>query len=266
MNKYLTGEMLYGDDFSIEQIKEWYEAETEAYADLGSKDISNYSYGYHELNTLHGFDVLPNKQFNHVLGFGAAWGHEFEPILSRLNNITIIEPSDNLRSDKIGNVIPSYVKPEVDGTLVFEDNTFDLITCFGTLHHIPNVSYVIKEMLRVLQPGGFLLLREPIISMGDWNKPRTGLTKNERGIPVAVFDQLFKDEKVEVFSKSYCFVLTSHLQGKIGKYLAKPIFRYKSYLIFDKIISSMFAGNLKYHAQSKLERIAPSSAFYVVKK
>ncbi len=38
MNEYLAGEKLYGDDFSFEQIKNWYDQEAEGYADLGSKN------------------------------------------------------------------------------------------------------------------------------------------------------------------------------------------------------------------------------------
>lgn len=38
--------------------------------------------------------------------------------------------------------------------LSFKDNTFDLIFCFGVLHHIPNTSKAIKEIHRVLKPGG----------------------------------------------------------------------------------------------------------------
>lgn len=112
--------------------------------------------------------------FKNVLGFGSAWGNEFEPICNMIGNLTIIEPSDNLVNNKIGNLTPKYIKPSIDGKLPFSNNSFDLITCFGTLHHIPNVSFVISELIRVLKKDGYLLLREPIISMGDWRKPEMG--------------------------------------------------------------------------------------------
>ena len=59
--KYKSGEVLYGDDFDISQIQKWYDEETEAYADLGSKEAEEYVYGYHALNTLHGFKYLKDK-------------------------------------------------------------------------------------------------------------------------------------------------------------------------------------------------------------
>jgi SAM-dependent methyltransferase len=266
MNDYLAGKKLYGDDFSFEQIQKWYEDESEGYADLGSKDISKYLYGYHEINKLHGLNKLKGKHFEHVLGFGSAWGHEFEPIIEKISQLTIIEPSENLRSKKIGGIIPTYVKPDITGNLRFDDNSFDLITCFGTLHHIPNVSFVLSELIRVLKPSGLLLLREPIISMGDWTAQRKGLTKHERGIPIFIFDKLFSDSFVKVIHRGYCFTMTSLFQRKIGKFFKKPIYSYKSYAIFDKYISALLKNNVKYHALSKINRIAPSNIFYVIKK
>jgi SAM-dependent methyltransferase len=265
-DKYKSGQVLYGDDFDISQIQKWYDEETEAYADLGSKDAEEYVYGYHALNTLHGFSYLEGRKFENTLGIGAAWGHEFFPILPQLKNIYIIEPSDNLRSDKIGNIIPQYVKPSVSGKLEFEDNFFDLITCFGTLHHTPNVSYIVSELHRVTKPGGYILLREPIISMGDWEKPRKGLTKNERGIPLQIFRKIFSDLKLEVINEAPCFCMTPLFQRNWKKFSKQAIFSHKSYVWFDKWLSKLFTGNLHYHATKKLERVAPQSVFYVLRK
>jgi len=236
MEQYFLGKKLFGDDYNDEQIKLWYLEESEGYADLGSKDRKTYTYEYHNLNQLYGYSKLENREFDNVLGFGSAWGDEFLPIISHINNITIIEPSENMRSDKIGSITPRYVKPEISGKINFEDEKFDLITCFGTLHHIPNVTFVLTELCRILKKDGVLLIREPIISMGDWRQKRIGLTKNERGIPVSFFDGFFKNDSLEVVSKQYCFTLTSLLQRKFGNYLNKPLHTYKTYLIIDKII------------------------------
>ncbi len=39
-------------------------------------------------------------------------------------------------------------------TLVFDDNTFDLVYSNGVLHHTPNTRRVVREIYRVLKPGG----------------------------------------------------------------------------------------------------------------
>lgn len=266
MSEYLKGEKLYGNDFSIDQIKKWYNDESEGYADLGSKNKGSYKYTYHALNKIHGFSKINESCFENVLGLGSAWGYEFEPIISKIKRITIIEPSEKLINNKIGHITPQYIKPNENGTLIFEDNTFDLITCFGTLHHIPNVSFVLNELIRVLKPNGHLLIRETITSMGDWQKPRRGLTKNERGIPVSFFDSLFESSPVNIVSKTYCFTLTSLIQKKIGHLFKKEIYSYDTYILFDRLVSKILKKNVQYHPISKFKRIAPQSIFYVVKK
>ena len=146
---YLSGERLYGDDFSLAQIKEWYEDEKEGYSGLISGE--GHSYGYHELNKLHGFSKLRKiKKFRKVLGFGAAYGHELYPILDRIGEVHIIEPSKKLRSKSLKGKKVKYADPSISGKLPYGDDSFDLITCFGVLHHIPNVSTIMKEFSRVL--------------------------------------------------------------------------------------------------------------------
>jgi ubiquinone/menaquinone biosynthesis C-methylase UbiE len=266
MTEYFKADKLYGDDFSFEQIKQWYNEETEGYADLGSKNKISYSYGYHIMNQIHGYNKINKINFENVLGFGSAWGYEFEPIIKKIKNLTIIEPSDNLVNNRIGNLNPKYVKPNIDGSLPFDDNSFDLITCFGTLHHIPNVSFVISELVRVLKTNGYLLLREPIISMGDWREKRRGLTKNERGIPISFFDTELGRYSIEIVSKEYCFTVTSLIQRAIGFFFKKPIYSYKTYVVLDKYISSFLKKNIRYHATRKINKIGPQSIFYVIKK
>ena len=265
-NKYLQGEAIYGDDFTIEQIQNWYNEEAEAYANLGSKEVDEYVYGYHELNKLHGFNYIKGKKFENVLGLGAAWGHEFFPIIDQITNLHIIEPSDNLQSDKLGNIIPQYAKPAVNGELPYPDNYFDLVTCSGTIHHTPNVSFILSELHRVMKPGGYLLLREPIISMGDWTLPRKGLTRHERGIPLQIFRKIFNNLNMEVVHEGFCFCMTAFFQRSWQKVSKRAIFTYKSYVLLDKYLSKLFAWNLHYHATNKFQRIAPQSVFYVLKK
>lgn len=45
--------------------------------------------------------------------------------------------------------------------LPFDGSSFDLVTCQTLLIHLPDPKRVLREMLRVLQPGGLLLVAEP---------------------------------------------------------------------------------------------------------
>jgi len=260
MNEYLSGNKLYGDDFDHESIQKWFIAEEEGYSETPTASVD---YRYNVINKVYGFKYLDKSEFKNALGFGAAFGSEFIPIIDKIKKLTIIEPSLKLRSKNIGHIQPEYHKPNPDGNIQFDSNSFDLITCFGVLHHIPNVSHVFNELVRVLAPGGYMLIREPIVSMGDWTKDRPGLTKNERGIPVEIFDRLIQQNQLIVVNKAYCFTMTS----VIVRVLNVPnILKRKSYILFDKYLSKLFKWNVTYHPQTKLRRIAPNSIYYVIKK
>ncbi|MEA2084826.1 MAG: hypothetical protein U9O82_11470 [Thermodesulfobacteriota bacterium] len=81
---YLSGQKLYGDDFTIKEIHQWYSDEAEGYAELGAKKRDQYQYVYHQLNFQHGFKYINKMQFGEVLGIGSAYGHEFKPIAHRI--------------------------------------------------------------------------------------------------------------------------------------------------------------------------------------
>ncbi|MGJ0120582.1 class I SAM-dependent methyltransferase [Williamsia sp. MIQD14] len=63
---------------------------------------------------------------------------------------------------------------DVDGrvadaeTIPYEDDTFDLVVGHAVLHHIPDVEQALREVLRVLKPGGrFIFAGEPS-TIGDF--------------------------------------------------------------------------------------------------
>lgn len=206
INIYLFGKKLYGDDFNISQIEEWYNDEKEAYANLGAKNLDDYKYMYHELNKLLAYDRISiDGSLKNCLSIGGAWGHELFPIINKCNNITIIEPSDHFKQNNILRKPLKYVKPNISGILPFDDFEFDLITCLGTLHHIPNVTTVLKETYRVAKKGGIIIIREPIVSLGDWTKPRKkGVTKRERGIPLNLLHEMILKSKFQIISEQLC--------------------------------------------------------------
>lgn len=264
LSDFLSGKKLYGDDFNEDEIMQWYKDEEEGYANLGSNIKDKYSYQYHAMNEQYGFKYIDkNRIFKNALGFGSAYGHEFLPIINQIEKLTIIEPSEQLRSNQLGNIEPRYIKPNVSGVLDFPNDSFDFIVSFSVLHHIPNVSFVLAELSRVLSPNGILLIREPIVSMGDWSNPRNGLTKNERGIPLSFFERIILENNFRVVAKSFCDCT----------FLYKPLIKifklkYNSKLVqrLDSVFSKMLAWNYRYHRLNLIQKIAPNSIFLVLKK
>lgn len=197
------------------------------------------------------------------MGFGAAYGEELKPLLPRIDRITIMDPSDAFVKESVGGVPAQWVKPDPSGRMPFPDQTFDLITCFGVLHHVPNVSFVLREMVRVLKPGGYALIREPVVSMGDWRKPRQGLTKRERGIPLPIFRRMVADAGFAIIrERRIVFRPWILVSAKLG------VWPYNSAwsTAMDSVLARFFLWNNRYHAQGMLDKFRPSAVYAVLRK
>jgi SAM-dependent methyltransferase len=145
----------------------------------------------------------------------------------------------------------------------FKSKSFDLVTSFGVLHHIPNVSFVIQEISRCTKDGGWFLLREPIVSMGDWRKKRPSLTKRERGIPLPLLRKIIKKNNFEIIAENKCIFPLIPMFGNTLKIQA-----YNSELLvkLDKITSNLFSWNNIYHPKNTLQKLRPCSVFFVLRK
>jgi hypothetical protein len=107
-----------------------------------------------------------------------------------------------------------------------------------------------------------MLLREPIHSMGDWRSFRPGLTTHERGIPKEHMLKIINEGGVKIIKKYNFYCMTSFLK----RFLRKINTDGWIYLYFDKCLSQIFSFNIHYHATNKIQRIAPGSVFYVLRK
>ncbi len=263
MQPFFSGARLYGDDLSLAEIDQWYADEGEGYANLGAGERDRYSYVYHALNRVHGYAGLGLQAPLEVLGIGSAYGEELQPVLEVARHITIVDPSDAFVREHIGPVPCRYVKPMMSGHLPFADAQFDLVTALGVLHHVPNVSAVVKEISRVMRPGATLLLREPVVSMGDWRFPRAGLTKHERGIPLALLRSMLRDAGLIVRRESLC--VFPPLSGLVRRF-HPAIYNSVFWTRVDAILCWAFRWNLTYHATSSWRKFRPTSAFFVLQK
>lgn len=258
--RYLSGRELWGDDFSPDEIAEWFADEREAYAELGASESCAEDYPYHGYNTLYGFRHLPRRTFDRALGIGSSFGGEFLPILDRIGDITILEPSSRLRSTAVRTTPVRYLEPIPSGEMPFPDASFDLVLCFAVLHHIPNVTTVLRELGRVTAPGGWILVSEPVISMGDWRTDRPGLTKRERGIPRHLLEQAVRDAGFHLRSSRFG---AATLTPRISSLLRRNLYASRAGAMADRALALATAWNYRYHPGPAWQRVRPSSVFIV---
>jgi SAM-dependent methyltransferase len=252
--RYLSGSELYGDDIRDNELTEWYAREKERYAGLGAGQRSKYRYLYHALNVYHLYRHLPRTKFDGVLSIGGAWGNELLPLQGSLTRVTIVEPSTAFHDvGVLKGVDIQYASPAISGGMPWDNGTFDLRIGLSVLHHIANVIHVISEIGRCTKPGGYALIREPTISMGDWRCRRAdiGLTPNERGIPVALLRRFATDAGFSIVHESWCYFAGI---CQLGVLLRLPVYNSPIAVFLDHLAIRCLAWNQVYHTTNPLRK------------
>jgi SAM-dependent methyltransferase len=253
--RHLSGASLYGDDFDEVDIRRWYAEEDQGYYEL-VKTYGKYVYDYHALNEYQAYRFL-RGHYECCLAMGCAKGDDVAPLADRVDRYVAIEPAEQWWSPEIGGRPASYLKPSILGDIPMAEASADLVVCLGVLHHIPNVSHVFSELVRVLRPGGKLVVREPISSMGDWRRPRPGLTRNERGLPPGWLESKAQANGLRIERANYClFPLTARFARIIG---LRSAYNNPLLVRFDALTSRLTQWNLHYYRNSLFKKLAPGA-------
>jgi SAM-dependent methyltransferase len=267
--RFLSGLELYGDNFGPSEIASWYEHEKTGYYTLaterhGIAGNDAYAYEYDDLNCFHAFGWLRKRNYGVCVALGCARGDDVAKLAPNVSRFVAIEPAQQWWSNTIGGKPATFMAPEVSGDIPLSSRSADLAVSLGVLHHIPNVSHVVEELARILKPGGFFVLREPITSMGDWRIPRVGLTRNERGLPLAWLDSCLAKSGFSVRRKRLCMI---NVVAKISKAVGiKRPYNHRLVCAADWLASQALAWNLRYYRKSPLQKLAASSVFYIVER
>jgi len=95
------------------------------------------------------------------------WGFTLAPFFSSKTKLYGIDPESAWvekaakRAQEKGISERFHYQMGTAEKIPFEDNTFDMVTCQTVLIHVTDVDTALKEMLRVLKPGGLLAVAEP---------------------------------------------------------------------------------------------------------
>ncbi len=266
IDECLTGRRLYGDDFGIAEIESWYKDEENAYFEQATakkpeSPNGEYPYEYAAFNRLHGYRPLAKQHFSNCVVLGCANGQDVKPLAGQVDKFVALEPAEKWWRTEIGGTPAEYVKPAMNGDIPLSDGCADLAIALGVLHHIPNVSHVVGELARVLKPGATFVVREPVISMGDWRRPRPGLTKHERGIPPKLLQSILATHGFRIMKATPVMVPIippfARLLGIRYAYDSPWLVR------LDASLSRLLWRNFRYHRVSRLHKFAPTSMFIV---
>ncbi len=131
------------------------------------------------------------------IGAGMCWFSSEVSKLNEVNKVYALEFSEymlktiaprfmqklNAKTDKIIRIQGDF------NALSFENSFFDFALVDATLHHATNLNHLLKEINRVLKPGGILIaIREPIVpSWRPWTKDTFGKEDRKRGITENIY-------------------------------------------------------------------------------
>jgi len=107
-------------------------------------------------------DFFTDKQVASMLDVGTGTG-DFLEVLKNVfpkAKITGIDPNtESLQeaAEKFPDVSFAEMGAE---NLTFNENSFDLVSISMALHHLPDVQKALKEMQRVVKPGGWIIVNE----------------------------------------------------------------------------------------------------------
>jgi SAM-dependent methyltransferase len=262
LKEFYSGGTLFGDDFNLEEIREWYGLEEHAcyeVYDQGRRRMPNNDHLHWQCG--YSRALAGRSSLGKVLGIGSGNGEEFRPVRKWIEHLYIVESAEGyFRND----ATTTYAKARVDGTLNFADGFIDTAVNIAVLHHIPNITHVLGELFRVLKPGGFCLVKEPITTLGPWHRSRkAGLTPCERGFPRDLLDEISRRAGFEIVSKTYFeFPPLRHLRDGVGV----DTYNSRFWTGLDRLCCRLTDWNYRYHRENWFQKLAPSYVFLVLRK
>lgn len=177
--------------------------------------------------------------------------NELEPFKQYING-KVLNAGAGTRKIKLGlETINLDINPgnqpdilaDLNSTLPIADNTFDTIVSVACLEHVPRPWFTIKELHRILKPGGYAVIGIPFLQpYHAWPHDYTRFTKNgmESLLKEGDFSVVDVQPAVQLtFGYTLSWLLTEYYvahpkKWKILRFFWKPIF----YLLRRKMIFS----------------------------
>ena len=237
---------------------EWVEAEVQRWRSRAAEHHQPFTGAL--LSDYHGFRHLPSgARFDRVLAFGGGDGEEILPVIDRAKQVTVVDASGLPLHPALAERGARISGPTMNGLMAEEpDGAYDLITCLGVLTYLPDPIATFAELRRCLAPGGWLLLREPIVAMNLEQPEQAGLGRHGRGIPLAIFDDLVR-QGFAVCYRALCTV-------PLTRYFVPNSPNNPRAVRVDAALARLLAWNVTYRATRPWHHLRPKTAAYVLRK
>ncbi|HEX7097528.1 MAG TPA: class I SAM-dependent methyltransferase [Acidimicrobiales bacterium] len=133
-----------------------------------------------ELDAMHA--GLSGLQLGRVLDIGAGTGRVTRSLQSRGWKVTSLDASPEML-DELARTTPGAecVNGMLGQPLPFEDESFDAVVALRVLKYVPNPASAMREIRRVLRPGGRAVI--------EWTNHRSLARFGYRGAPIQFFTE-----------------------------------------------------------------------------
>ncbi len=128
------------------------------------------------------FHLLGDATGLRVLDLGCGSGEELVPLIRRGANVIGIDVSPDLIAIAKHRLCEERLEGDVRVGSAYDtglqDSSVDVIFCMSLIHHL-ELPRVRTEMLRVLRPGGFIVLKEPVRFSRTYDRLRSFLPNHQ---------------------------------------------------------------------------------------
>jgi 2-polyprenyl-3-methyl-5-hydroxy-6-metoxy-1,4-benzoquinol methylase len=107
--------------------------------------------------------LLTRVEFASILDVGCGDGSISLPLLTAQTRLTLLDLSDTMLSVARSQIPPQFAAnvDVMNGDFLaakLGTHTYDLILCIGVLAHVDSPSAIIEEIMRLLKPGGIVII------------------------------------------------------------------------------------------------------------
>ncbi|MBO4477874.1 MAG: class I SAM-dependent methyltransferase [Lachnospiraceae bacterium] len=99
--------------------------------------------------------VLPNDKKLKILDFGAGFGLTAEHY-AEYHDVIALEPNEEMRSLRVQTRDYTLIPQGIEYLKTMEENSMDVVICHNVMEYTENKEEIVKELARVLKPGGIL--------------------------------------------------------------------------------------------------------------